>query len=325
MQVKIQNSSDITGTNFIIKFDTTYLQFNQATAGTFLGLADEADFTAALINSNQIKIEYSRKDESSKDGSGTLCNLIFKPKKSGYASVEFYSANLFSHHAELTYTTYGAILNITANIKVKVFLEGAFNGTAMNSAASDYISKAQPYSIAPWNYMESEQVADTFLTNHKNIVDWLLVELRSPNSPDVVIQKKVCFLLTDGSLAELDGTVPLRFSVTGGKYYLAVFHRNHFPLISSAKVSLDIIPNRYDFTTSATASSNHALKEVKEGVYCLISGDTNSDGFINAEDRIEIWNQRNTIGYNKCDIFLDGVINAQDRITIWNNRNTSAK
>ena len=80
----------------------------------------------------------------------------------------------------------------------------------------------------------------------------------------------------------------------------------------------------YNFTTAITQAfgSNLLLKGTK---WCIISGDVNQDGSIDALDRSACWNDRNLNGYYATDLNGDGVVDALDRSTAWNNRNLAVQ
>ncbi|MEZ5194947.1 MAG: hypothetical protein R2764_00690 [Bacteroidales bacterium] len=82
-------------------------------------------------------------------------------------------------------------------IDLKVFLEGPFNDSDMNSELVDMegFPLAQPYSVSPWYYMGTESI---IAPPAENIVDWILIELRetagdsSTATIDKTIAQKVC-------------------------------------------------------------------------------------------------------------------------------------
>ena len=66
-------------------------------------------------------------------------------------------------------------------VQLKVFLEGPYSSPTMNTNIGSDISLSQPFNSGPWNYTGTEAVTTNFL-NDNNIVDWLLVQLRTGNS-----------------------------------------------------------------------------------------------------------------------------------------------
>lgn len=82
----------------------------------------------------------------------------------------------------------------------------------------------------------------------------------------------------------------------------------------------------YDFTTGSNQyyGGTAAAIEVEPGVWAMIAGDANGSGTVDASDRSDAWNDRNSSGYYSSDINLSGTVDASDRSTAWNNRNKSS-
>ncbi len=80
----------------------------------------------------------------------------------------------------------------------------------------------------------------------------------------------------------------------------------------------------YDFTTAATQAYGSNMNLVGS-VWCIISGDVNQDGVVDALDRSTCWNDRNLGGYYATDLNGDGVVDALDRSICWNNRNLTVQ
>ncbi len=132
---------------------------------------------------------------------------------------------------------FNGIKNILPKLKIKIFLQGTFAGNnLMNSylASSNEIPHAQPFNMVPWNFVGTEFVNSL----PSNIVDWVLVSLRSSTSEVSTVAQRAGFLKTDGTVVDLDGISPLAFVVDEGLYYVVVEHRNHLPVMSSTKVNI---------------------------------------------------------------------------------------
>ncbi|MDX1701768.1 MAG: hypothetical protein R3250_14165, partial [Melioribacteraceae bacterium] len=136
-----------------------------------------------------------------------------------------------------------------SHISLKTFLEGSYDGGVLTSelVSSGLIPINQPFNIEPWNYEGSEQIpADDvspvnsipdFFDNNPNIVDWILVEIRSDVTPESAVEWKACFILSDGTIVDHNGTSPLNF-YNFGEYYVVLHHRNHLPIMSAGKLVL---------------------------------------------------------------------------------------
>ncbi|OWY20129.1 hypothetical protein C7N43_23130 [Sphingobacteriales bacterium UPWRP_1] len=194
----------------------------------------------------------------------------------------------------------------------KVYLEGAFNGANMNTTLSTLpaFPLTQPYNTAPWNYNGAEGVA----TLPANVVDWLYVELRDATFAPVAGGKRAVFLLSDGTLRDVDGTPGASFlGAVPGNYYVIVRHRNHLAVMSASQVGL---PNAsvYDFTTAAAqAFGVNQQKALTGGVFGLYAADFDANGVITVADfnfYANTGSQTNV--YNDADANLDKQITVSD-------------
>ena len=74
-----------------------------------------------------------------------------------------------------------------------------------------FLPSSQPYTTSPFNYSGSESVPAGFFQSHTNIVDWVLIEIRTEISSNSTIVRRAGFLLTDGNIVDINGTNPLEF------------------------------------------------------------------------------------------------------------------
>jgi len=222
--------------------------------------------------------------------------------------------------------------NTYIRVNVKVFLEGPFNGTDMNPMDTSLLPKSQVYSNSPWNYSGNETVSSIPNTN---IVDWILVELREANnvnfaSDTSVVGRRAGFLLTDGSIVDLDGVSPLYIQTNrSGNMYAVVYHRTHLAVQSSDTLSRGTKVFNFDFTTSGSTAfgNNDPLNEVSTGVYAMYCGRvaTNTTSSVGSSDLSDAWNARNGTGYLPEDVNLDGLVDAEDRSQIYNNQGEASE
>lgn len=129
---------------------------------------------------------------------------------------------------------------VNASVELKVYLEGPYNSANMNNVLGSSVPLTQPYSNTPWVYNGAETTDLTFI-NTNNIVDWVYLELRtgaSAGTATTIVSKRAALLRNDGVILDLDGSVDIDFGgVSSGDYYIAVYHRNHLPVISSTVVT----------------------------------------------------------------------------------------
>lgn len=157
-------------------------------------------------------------------------------------------------------------------------------------------------------------------TGRLNSKDTIRAFLRNSASP---------YAIVDSAKAVTDSvsfTATFNFpNAPSGNYYFVIKHRNSLETwsrIGGESYTVGVTSS-YDFTNDSTKAYGNNM--VKKGtLWCLISGDVNQDGVIDASDRAIAWNERNTSGYKNGDVNGDMIVDATDRGIIWNYRNRSA-
>lgn len=193
--------------------------------------------------------------------------------------------------------------------KVRAFLEGAYNGTSMNTAA--IMPTGQPFSNTPWLYKGIESLPNIPTT----ATDWILAELRSDQN--TIVARAAGVIYSDGLIKSIDGSDGLLFKgvqqTANGQYYIVLRHRNHLAIITPQPISL---PNiiAYNLTTSASAAAGaNQLKPVSGGKYALRAGDINADGVITVADFNIYTTQSSLINqYKEADCNLDSSVTVAD-------------
>jgi hypothetical protein len=230
---------------------------------------------------------------------------------------------------------YGPKETIELNIMIirlnlTVFLEGAFDPFSfeMRTTLNDegIISLNQPFNKEPWNYNGLESVTSI---PEPNIVDWILVELRETTggpetaTPSTVIGRQAAFINSYGQIVGLDGISNLRFDLEiTNNLFIAIYQRNHLPIISSeAVISLNNIYN-YDFSASVDNiyGGLQGCKDLIGGVAGMAAGNANGDGLIDIYDLSESWElEVGEKGYFSSDINLNTQVNNQDKNELFIN------
>ena len=166
-------------------------------------------------------------------------------------------------------------------VNAKVILLGAYNATTQLMATTlrtkAYFPLAQPYNVAPWLYAGTETVATVPI----NVVDWILVELRTGTAASSMVDRKVGFLKADGSIVGIDGVNPLAFAARDiNNYYVVVRHRNHLAIMSKNPLALSSTSVLYDFTTGVNKAygTGTTMLTTSDGKNAMILGDVNSSG-----------------------------------------------
>ncbi|GJQ43033.1 MAG: hypothetical protein D8M26_05245 [Ignavibacteriae bacterium] len=207
-------------------------------------------------------------------------------------------------------------------VNIKVFLEGPYNGsgtmtTTLNTQG--LIPKYQPFKKAPWNYLGTEARA----TFPANVVDWVLIELRSDST--TIVSKRAGLLLSDGSVVDVDGSGPVKFKgISNGNYYVVVRHRNHLAIMTSSAIALSSSSPLYDFTIAQSqAYGTDPLVALPGGGFGMIAGDGNNSTIITASDVTPIITNLNNFAYLDADVNMSAIVTAADVTKIISNLNKS--
>jgi len=166
-------------------------------------------------------------------------------------------------------------------------------------------------------------------------VDWVVVELRDPVDPGVVVVSRSCLLLRNGTINDpTTNLASMRFLIPPGDYHVAVRHRNHLGAMTASPKTLSINSAVAAFSSSNLETYGTDARKVATGVFghmLLWAGDVSFDGEVmytgsgNDRDRIlfEIGGSvptNTSSGYKVEDVNLDGTVkyagenNDRDRI-----------
>jgi len=205
------------------------------------------------------------------------------------------------------------------DLSLDLWLSGPFASTNMRTDLSDagLVPRNHPYDELPWNYFGAEEVS---IANNNNIVDWILVELRSNQNESSTVSKTVGLLHSNGKVEHVNGG-PLLFENTAvGSYYLVVRHRNHLGVMSASSRTFNSTGNNYNFqNASNSAFGTSPMHQLPNGDFALWAGDVLSDGKVvyagSSNDRVEILSQAGgpspfdfVNGYLLGDTNLDGKV-----------------
>jgi hypothetical protein len=199
-------------------------------------------------------------------------------------------------------------------LTAKAFLSGPYSGpSTMTTALNGLLNSSQnnhPYSGPPYSHTGTEYVA----VFPPNIVDWVYVELRNSANSALVIESRAALLTSSGNIVDLDGTSPVTFSAPPAFYYVAVHHRNHLDVLSSATVNMTSGMGTLDLSTQV---SGQVL--VAGGIRAMVKGDVNVDHLVNNTDLVALAPQA-AIGfagvYSLFDVNMDGLINNSDLVAL---------
>ncbi|MCB9183341.1 MAG: hypothetical protein H6591_05435 [Flavobacteriales bacterium] len=220
----------------------------------------------------------------------------------------------------------------TVSVPVRVMLEGPYvadNGLmsdALRSLPAFPLMDPYPglgYAHAGGGNGGSVSPAVLAVIGSDAIVDWVVVELRSPVAPATVVASRSALLQRDGDVVELDGLTPVAFNVSSGLYHVAVRHRNHLGAMTKDPVMVSAGTTLLDFSVPEQDTYGVDARKSISGsfpAHVLWSGDVSFDGVIryvgedNDRDPILVVIggnvPTNTVAgvYSAADCDLDGMV-----------------
>jgi len=217
------------------------------------------------------------------------------------------------------------VIEAGIQVSLKVYLEGPFNGTQMETNLNDenLLPLTQPYSDSPWDYLGDEEVLSI---PGIDIVDWILVELRDATDPGsatstTIIASQAAFVEEDGTVIGIDGNDFLDFPVTiDNDLFVVIWHRDHLGILSDYPLTGLSGVYSYDFSTSEfqVYGGDDGYKELAPEIWGMVGGDANADGSVNDLDNDVFWaNDAGEYGYIGSDFSLDSQVNNIDKNDIW--------
>ncbi|MBN2412186.1 S8 family serine peptidase [candidate division KSB1 bacterium] len=259
--------------------------------------------------------------------SGTNYHIVMYPSNTGEVisiSVEnnvssdnrstyFNSSNWYSLSTDFRIRPV-VVENAGLKLLVKVMLQGPFNSVDRTMDTNLTLPLTSPYSEDPV----------TIASMPENIVDWVLVQLRTTTTGTAIVSKSG-LLQSDGKVVSADGRLYIELKAPAGDYYVVVKHRNHLSVMSNDPYNLDSASPVTCDLIHGDGSHIHGTNGAIElltglNVWGMWSGDVNKTGIIDGDDRNATWNNRTLTGYQMSDCDLNGRVGASDRNLTWNNR-----
>ncbi len=208
-------------------------------------------------------------------------------------------------------------------LDLKVFLEGAFTGTSMDTNLRQFIPLSQPFDNNPsanYYYEGTESVNEMPL----GVVDWLLIELRNAASAslatgETIVARQAALLTDNGRIVNTDGSSVLSFNhFVNQSLFVVIYHRNHLPVMTANPLTESGGIYTYDFTTPAGQAYGTDAQKNLGSVYGMYAGDANCDNSINISDLADFWlDETGLQGYLNSDLNLDGQSNNIDKNDVW--------
>ena len=131
----------------------------------------------------------------------------------------------------------------SASVKLNVFIEGSYSTGGMNTELikREYCPFHNLLEKHLSITLELKKSGFSFYASNTDIVDWVLIELRTGNTPEesVTRAKKAAMVKSNGVVVDVTGSDELKFfGVPPGDYYIVVHHRNHLSVMSPVKVDM---------------------------------------------------------------------------------------
>ncbi|MBL7818513.1 MAG: tandem-95 repeat protein [Saprospiraceae bacterium] len=189
------------------------------------------------------------------------------------------------------------VINIGIRLLPRAYLLGCYNETTSlmhdSLRRKNLIPLQQPYNQTEYSdntYTGTETVTPSVLTTVGNnaIVDWVLVELRSPTDPKNILFRRAALIQRDGDIVDVDGVSPVMFGSTSpASYYVSVKHRNHLGVLTALAQPLTFVPLVVDFTLTTTDNykttsldKDFAQKPTANNKRAMWMGNINKDNMV---------------------------------------------
>jgi hypothetical protein len=151
------------------------------------------------------------------------------------------------------------------------------------------------------------------------VVDWVLVEIRDPLDPSVVLARRPGLLKVSGAVTGSDGVSATAFALPAGPYHVALRHRNHLGVMTAAPITLGSSPINIDMRSPSTPTFGTNARKDEGGSMLLWAGNTVDDGMLKYvgidNDRDPILTRiggtvptATTTGYWSEDVNMDGAV-----------------
>jgi len=184
----------------------------------------------------------------------------------------------------------------------------------------------QPYSITPFIYTGTAAENAFVGPYDPEVVDWVLVSLRTGISPTTEFRQAAALVYRDGTVKFIEPCVITTDDPS--QIYIIVEHRNHMGVMTPTPITVTSGSLIWDFTTqnSYVGTAGFGQKECNPGVWAMYAGDGNQDADfpsydVNANDRI-LWKAENGNfdQYLLSDFNMNGDSNGADKL-LWSVNN----
>ena len=162
----------------------------------------------------------------------------------------------------------GPIGAATIDLNVTAILEGAHTtGGSMSTALNPDLPATQPFSDPPWSYGGLEEANPM----PGNVVDWLLLEIRSDTAAVTTIARQAVLLLDTGSVVDTSGiSAPAFPDPAIDSVFVVLRSRNHTDVMSRDKRKVAESPLDVDFSQAEAAFGGNAQTNVEGDLWAFL-------------------------------------------------------
>lgn len=166
------------------------------------------------------------------------------------------------------------------------FLEGPYQGGTFpmrdDLRTQGIVPLTEPYSAMGYSIDPVPPTNPLVLswTLSSAVVDWVLVEIRDPVDPSVVLASRPGLLKVSGAVTGPDGVSATGFALPAGPYHVSLRHRNHLGVMTASPVTLGSSPIPIDLRAPSTITFGTDARKDEDGVMLLWSGNTAEDGLL---------------------------------------------
>ncbi len=207
---------------------------------------------------------------------------------------------------------------LTLGVEILVFLEGAFDGETrlMHTRLQEQqlIPATQPYGNhiyidTPLYYTGTEYAA----VMPEDVVDWVLVELRSSTFSESIVARRAALLRYDGRLIDVNGseTVYFKEGVPEGEYYVVIRHRNHVPVMTKQALEISTRSGVFNFVSEGSFGK-FGQRVIEEDMHGLFGADGDATGGVTSADQQLLDTFNAMTGYLQADYDLNGTVSSTD-------------
>ena len=211
-------------------------------------------------------------------------------------------------------------------LNLKVLLEGPYDKRTgvLNSLQFVLPQNTSGKYESPYNSLETVAVLPA-----QPISDWINISLRDANDLSQDVTSVSAFLLTDGTICDVEGNSYVRFkNLIKSSYYVVVSHRNHVMIRSDQQYTLSTSPTAVtvlDLTKKENIYLNNVIS-LGNGLFGMYAGDCDQNSLVNVKDLNDevIKKMGISAGYHAGDVDFNMLINNLDKNVVRQNGGVSA-